>query len=68
MTSDEAAQLKEYMSAVVEEGTGSVLRGRSYTVAGKGTELLNTVCPMERKPIPGLWGFTNVDNPNSSSV
>ena len=29
MTSDEAAQLKEYMTAVVEEGTGSVLKGRS---------------------------------------
>lgn len=35
MTSDEAAQLKEYMTAVVEEGTGSVLKGRSYTAAGK---------------------------------
>lgn len=54
MTSDEAAQLKEYMTAVVEEGTGSVLKGRSYTAAGK-TEQQSTVCQMEKRHIPGLW-------------
>ena len=43
MTSEEAAQLKEYMAAVVSEGTGSVLSGRSYTVAGKtGTAEFST--------------------------
>ena len=54
MTSDEAAQLKEYMTAVVEEGTGSVLKGRSYTAAGK-REQQSTVCQMEKRHIPGLW-------------
>lgn len=54
MTSDEAAQLKEYMTAVVEEGTGSVLKGRSYTAAGK-REQQSIVCQMEKRHIPGLW-------------
>ena len=45
MTSDEAAQLKEYMTAVVEEGTGSVLK----------REQQSTVCQMEKRHIPGLW-------------
>ena len=31
MTSAEASQLKEYMEAVVQEGTGSLLNGDSYT-------------------------------------
>ena len=35
MTSDEAAQLKSYMQAVVEEGTGMLLSGQTYTAAGK---------------------------------
>ena len=54
MTSDEAAQLKEYMSAVVEEGTGSVLRGRSYTVAGKTGTAEYSMSDGE-KTHPGLW-------------
>ena len=35
MTSSEAAQLTEYMKAVVDYGTGVALSGASYTVAGK---------------------------------
>lgn len=62
MTSDEAAQLKEYMQAVVSEGTGSTLSGRSYTVAGKtGTAQYST----SERDRSHSWftGFTNVDNP-----
>ena len=62
MTSDEAAQLKEYMSAVVEEGTGSVLRGRSYTVAGKTGTAEYSMSDGE-KTHSWFMGFTNVDNP-----
>ena len=35
MDSSEAAQLKEYMKAVVDEGTATMLSGESYSVAGK---------------------------------
>lgn len=62
MTSEEAAQLKEYMTAVVEEGTASVLSGKSYTVAGKtGTAEYS----MSDKDRTHSWfiGFTNVDDP-----
>ena len=62
MTSDEAAQLKEYMSAVVEEGTGSVLRGRSYTVAGKTGTAEYSMSDGE-KTHSWFMGFTNVDTP-----
>ena len=62
MTSEEAAQLKEYMTAVVEEGTASVLSGKSYTVAGKtGTAEYS----MSDKDRTHSWfiGCTNVDDP-----
>lgn len=62
MTSDEAAQLTDYMTAVIQEGTGSVLSGRSYTVAGKtGTAEYSS----ESSDRTHSWftGFTNVDNP-----
>lgn len=62
MTSEEAAQLKEYMTAVVEDGTASVLNNRAYTVAGKtGTAEYS----MSDKDRTHSWfiGFTNVDNP-----
>ena len=62
MTAEEAAQLKEYMTAVVEDGTASVLSGKSYTVAGKtGTAEYS----MSDKDRTHSWfiGFTNVDNP-----
>lgn len=62
MTSEEAAQLKDYMTAVVNEGTGSVLSGRSYTVAGKTGTAEYSLVDGERTH---SWfvGFTNVDNP-----
>lgn len=62
MTSDEASQLKDYMTAVVNEGTGSVLAGRSYTVAGKtGTAEYST--NDSDRTHSWFTGFTNVDNP-----
>lgn len=62
MTSDEASQLKEYMSAVVEEGTGSVLSGRSYTVAVK-TGTAEYSSDDSDRTHSWFTGFTNVDNP-----
>lgn len=62
MTSDEAAQLKEYMTAVVNEGTGSMLSGQTYTAAGKtGTAEYSMVDG--EKTHSWFMGFTNVDNP-----
>lgn len=62
MTSDEASQLKEYMTAVVEEGIGSVLSGRSYTVAGK-TGTAEYSSDDSDRTHSWFTGFTNVDNP-----
>lgn len=62
MTSKEAAQLKEYMKAVVDEGTGSVLKGKSYTVAGKTGTAEYSQSDGE-KTHSWFVGFTNVDNP-----
>lgn len=62
MSSDEAAKLKEYMRAVVDEGTGMLLSGQVYTAAGKtGTAEYS----MEDGEKMHSWfmGFTNVDNP-----
>ena len=62
MTSTEAAQLKEYMTAVVTEGTGMLLSGQSYTAAGKtGTAEYSMVDG--EKTHSWFMGFTNVDNP-----
>lgn len=62
MTPDEAAQLKDYMQAVVNEGTASVLSGQSYTAAGKtGTAEYSMVDG--EKTHSWFMGFTNVDNP-----
>ncbi len=61
MTTSEAAQLKEYMTAVVEEGTATALRGESYTVAGKtGTAEYSSD---KDKSHSWFTGFSNVDNP-----
>lgn len=61
MTSKEAAQLKEYMTGVVEFGTGTALSGESYTVAGKtGTAEYSSD---KEKSHSWFTGFTNVDNP-----
>ena len=62
MTSDEAAQLKEYMRAVVEEGTGMDLNYGSYTVAGK-TGTAEYSMDDGEKTHSWFVGFTNVDNP-----
>lgn len=62
MTEDESAFLKEYMTAVVEEGTGSKLSGLTYTVAGKtGSAEYN-----DQKGDSHSWftGFSNVDDPD----
>ena len=62
MTSDEAAQLKEYMMAVVSSGTASALNGQSYSVAGKtGTAEYSSD---KEKAHSWFAGFTNVDNPD----
>jgi len=61
MASEEASQLKEYMTGVVEHGTGTALRGESYTVAGKtGTAEYSTD---KDKSHSWFTGFTNVENP-----
>ena len=62
MTSDEASQLKEYMRAVVEEGTASMMSGQSYTVAGKTGTAEYSMTDGE-KTHSWFVGFTNVDNP-----
>lgn len=62
MASEEAAQLKEYMAAVVNEGTGMLLSGQSYSAAGKtGTAEYSMVDG--EKTHSWYMGFTNVDNP-----
>ena len=61
MTAQEASQLKEFMSLVVEEGTGTALSGESYTVAGKtGTAEYSSD---KDKSHSWFTGFSNVDNP-----
>lgn len=62
MTSDEASQLKEYMRAVVDEGTASLLSGQSYTAAGK-TGTAEYSMDDGEKTHSWFIGFTNVDNP-----
>jgi peptidoglycan glycosyltransferase len=61
MTSGEAAQLKEYMKAVVDSGTAGALKNSDYTVAGKtGTAEYSSD---KEKAHSWFVGFTNVDNP-----
>lgn len=62
MSAEEAAQLKEYMTAVVTEGTGYVLSGKSYTAAGKTGTAEYSMSDGE-KTHSWFTGFTNVDNP-----
>ncbi len=62
MTSEEAAQLKEYMKAVVTSGTATALNGQSYSIAGKtGTAEYSSD---KEKAHSWFAGFTNVDNPD----
>lgn len=62
MTSAEAAQLTEYMTDVVNYGTGTALSGESYTVAGKtGTAEVS----VDKQTVHSWFvGFSNVDNPD----
>ena len=62
MTLNEAAQLSEYMQAVVERGTAWELYNDVYTVAGK----TGTAEYSSDKETAHSWfmGFTNVDNPD----
>ena len=61
MNSKEASQLKEYMKAVVEEGTARALKNNDYTVAGKtGTAEYSSD---KEKVHSWFMGFTNMDNP-----
>lgn len=62
MTAEEAAQLKEYMTAVVTEGTASLFNGSGYTVAGKTGTAEYSMTDGE-KTHSWFVGFTNVDNP-----
>lgn len=62
MTSEEAAHLKEYMTAVVTEGTASMFNGAAYTVAGKTGTAEYSMSDGE-KTHSWFIGFTNVDNP-----
>lgn len=62
MTSSEAAQLKEYMEAVTDYGTASVLSGQNYTAAGKtGTAEYSSD---KEKDHSWFIGMSNVDNPD----
>ena len=63
MTAEEAFQLKEYMSAVVTEGTASLFNGAGYTVAGKTGTAEYSMSDGE-KTHSWFVGFTNVDNPD----
>ena len=61
MAIEEAAELKRYMSGVVDYGTASVLSGQSYTAAGKtGTAEYSSD---KEKDHSWFIGMTNVDNP-----
>ena len=61
MTSKEAAQLKDYMTAVTDYGTASVLGGQNYTAAGKtGTAEYSSD---KEKDHSWFVGIANVDNP-----
>ena len=62
MTSEEALQLKDYMRAVVDEGTATMLSGQSYSVAGKTGTAEYSMTDGE-KTHSWFVGFTNVDNP-----
>ena len=62
MSISEANQLSLYMQAVVQTGTGQVLNGQSYSVAGK----TGTAEYSSDKNQSHSWftGFANVDNPD----
>lgn len=62
MTSQEAAQLKDYMTSVVDYGTAAALGGQNYTAAGKtGTAEYSSD---KEKDHSWFIGISNVDNPD----
>ncbi len=62
LSSQEAAQLKDYMTSVTEYGTASVLKGQNYTAAGKtGTAEYSSD---KEKDHSWFIGIANVDNPD----
>ena len=62
MTAQEASILKTYMQGVTSYGTGSVMSGEAYTVAGK-TGTAEYSSESSDKNHSWFVGFTNVDNP-----
>lgn len=62
MSADEAVVLKRDMEAVVNGGTGTLLSGASYTVAGK-TGTAEYSLDDGEKTHSWFVGLTNVDNP-----
>lgn len=62
LSAEEAALLKDYMTAVVEEGTAAKLSGQSYTAAGKTGSAEYTTD--KSKSHAWFVGFSNVDNPD----
>ena len=66
MTSEEAAQLKDYMSAVVNEGTGSVLADVPTRQQARPA-LRSTVRPKASGAIPGSRASAMSTIPNWSS-
>jgi peptidoglycan glycosyltransferase len=63
MSSTEALQLKEYMAAVVSEGTASYFQGAPYSMAGK-TGTAEYSMDDGEKTHSWFVGFTNVENPD----
>lgn len=62
MTSEEASILKDYMSGVVEYGTGTALKNSTYSVAGKtGTAEYSSD---KSKSHSWFTGFSNIENPD----
>ena len=62
MTAEEARQLKDYMTSVVDYGTASVLAGRSYSAAGKtGTAEYSSD---KSKDHSWFVGIANVEHPD----
>ncbi|MGN0255584.1 MAG: peptidoglycan D,D-transpeptidase FtsI family protein [Chordicoccus sp.] len=68
MTSNEASVLKSLMEAVVSEGTGSSLSGRSYSVAGKTGSAEYTKSDGTMGTNSWFVGFSNVDDPDIAVV
>ncbi len=62
MTSEEAAQLKDYMSAVVNEGTGSV-PCRTFLHGSRQTGTAQYSTTESERSYSWFTGFSNVDDP-----